>query len=552
MEVGVRLMGIILRLLNLLLAPLFWWRGRHQGSLPPPPSPLLLKSATELAAAIRDGEITSEKLVSIYVDRVKEVNPYLNAVVEERYRAALEEAKSVDRQIADAKQHGTLDLLVKNKPLLGVPFSVKESCSLAGLSNSVGCLENAGRRATTDGEVVRLVRKSGAIPLLVSNTPELCLGWETTNLLRGTTNNPYCLSRTPGGSSGGEGALLACGAAAFSVASDVAGSIRIPAAFCGLFGHKPTPGVISIEGHIPTLSDELFPRFLTVGPMVRRAEDLPLLMNIMAGRNKHMLRLDEPVDMSKLKIYYMTEAGSSLALIRVHQSIKDMIINAANYLVKECSSQLCQEKFSELIDSVEISISVFFSMKDIPNMLQDPANPKVPGIVCDDLSLYNENDDEIKYVRTHKPRMLQCERSLFMELLKSIFGGGTRSLQALGFTVINKTRLFIPQSRRPAYNGMAKYLRELMTKTLGDNGVLLYPVCNGLAHYHHQVFLRASGVMYTMIFNILGMPATTVPMGLYKGLPVGIQVVAAPNQDRLCLAVAKELEKGFGGWRPPQ
>lgn len=77
-------------------------------------------------------QITSEKLVSIYVDRVKEVNPYLNAVVEERYRAALEDAKSVDRQIADAKQHGTLDLLVKNKPLLGVPFSVKESCSLAG------------------------------------------------------------------------------------------------------------------------------------------------------------------------------------------------------------------------------------------------------------------------------------------------------------------------------------------------------------------------------------------------------------------------------------
>ncbi|XP_049869842.1 fatty-acid amide hydrolase 2-B-like [Pectinophora gossypiella] len=521
MEVGVRLIGVVLRILNLLLSPLFWLKGRHRRRVPPPPAAILLKSAVELAANIRDGEITSENLVSIYIDRVKEVNPYLNAVVDERYRAAVEDAKEVDRQISEARKNGKLNELVKTKPLLGVPFSVKESCSLAGLSNSMGCLENAGRRATADGEVVRLVRAAGAIPLLVSNTPELCLGWETTNLLRGATNNPYCLNRTPGGSSGGEGALLACGASAFSVASDVAGSIRVPAAFCGVFGHKPTPGIISIEGHIPMLNDELFPRFLAVGPMARRAEDLPLLMDIMAGDKKDKFKLDQPVDLRKLKVHYMTEAGISLALIRVHRSISDMIINAAKYLERECGSTISNEKFKDLEDSVEISVSVFFSMKDIPNMLQDPANPK-------------------------------RDKSLFGELLKSIFGSGTRSLQVLGFTMINKSHLFIPKSRRGYYRTKAKELREQMIKTLGDNGVLLYPVCNGLAHYHSQVFLRASGVMYTMVFNILGMPATTVPMGLYQGLPIGIQVVAAPNQDRLCLAVAKQLEKGFGGWRPPQ
>ncbi|CAG9795036.1 unnamed protein product [Diatraea saccharalis] len=203
MEVGVRILGVVLRLLNLLLAPLFWLRARDRRALTPP-KPLLLRSAKEHAAAVRNGEITSEELVTVYIERVKEVNPLLNAVVEERYRAALEDAKEVDRKIQEAKDNGVLVQFVQNKPLLGVPFTVKESCSLAGLSNAVGCLEFAGRKATNDGEAVRLVKQAGGIPLLVSNTPELCLGWETTNLLRGTTNNPYCLDRTPGGSSGGE------------------------------------------------------------------------------------------------------------------------------------------------------------------------------------------------------------------------------------------------------------------------------------------------------------------------------------------------------------
>ncbi|XP_052753513.1 fatty-acid amide hydrolase 2-A-like isoform X2 [Galleria mellonella] len=520
MQVAVRLLGVLLRLLNLLLAPIFWLKARDRRPLPPAPPPLLLRSATSLAAAIRQGEITSEELVFAYIDHVKAVNPVLNAIVEERYRAAIEDAKAVDRKIEEAKKNGTLQPLTAEKPLLGVPFTVKESCSLIGMSNAVGCLEHAGRKATKDGEAVRLVKQAGAIPLLVSNTPELCLGWETTNLLRGTTNNPYCLNRTPGGSSGGEGALLACGASALSVSSDIAGSIRLPAAFCGVFGHKPTPGLISIEGHIPTLSDENYPRFLTVGPMTRKAEDLPLMMNIMAGENRHKLQLDKPVNMKDLRVYYMTEAANSPALLDVHDCIRDKIKSAAQYLEKECGSKICEEKFKELENSVEISISVFFSMKDIPNMLQDPANPK-------------------------------RDKSLVLELIKYMFGGGSRSLQALGFALINKTKLFMPQSRNGYYSAKAQKLREHFERELGETGVFLYPVFIAPAHRHQEVFLRASGVMYTMVFNILGMPATTVPVGFHDGLPVAIQVVAAPNQDRLCLAVAKQLEVGFGGWRPP-
>ncbi|XP_059047764.1 fatty-acid amide hydrolase 2-A-like [Achroia grisella] len=520
MQVAVRILGMFLRLLNLVLAPVFWLRARHKRPLPPAPQPLLLRSATSLAAAVRQGEIKSEELVFAYIDHIKAVNPFLNAIVEERYRAAVDDARAVDRKIEEAKKNGTFETLAAEKPLLGVPFTVKESCSLAGMSNAVGCLENAGRKATKDGEAVRLVKEAGAIPLLVSNTPELCLGWETTNLLRGTTNNPYCLNRTPGGSSGGEGALLACGASPVSVSSDIAGSIRLPAAFCGVYGHKPTPGIISIEGHVPTLSDEKYPLFLTVGPMTRKAEDLPLMMKIMAGENRQKLQLDRPVDMKDITVFYMTEATNSPALLPVDDSIRDTIISAVRYLETGCGCKVSEKKFKELENSVEISASVFFSMKDIPNMLQDPADPK-------------------------------RDKSLALELLKYLFGGASRSLQALGFALINRTKLFIPESRNAYYSQKAQKLKEEFQKVLCDTGVFLYPVFNGPAHRHNEVFLKASGVMYSMVFNILGMPATTVPLGFHNGLPIAIQVIAAPNQDRLCLAVAKQLEIGFGGWRPP-
>ncbi|XP_012552755.2 fatty-acid amide hydrolase 2-A isoform X2 [Bombyx mori] len=524
MEVGVRLVGILLRFLNFILTPLFWLKSHKRTCVPPVTEPMLFKGAADLAREIRNGEITSTQVVTMYIKRIKEVNPYLNAVVEDRYRAALYEARACDVQIKEAMRLGTIEDLVKNKPLLGVPFTVKESCSLGGLSNSVGCLENAGRKATADGAAVALVRDAGAIPLLVSNTPELCLGWETTNLLTGTTNNPYWLSKTPGGSSGGEAALLASAASPFSVSSDIAGSIRVPAAFCGVYGHKPTPGIIPIEGHIPTLSDEQFPKFLTVGPMARKAEDLPLLLNVMAGENRHVLNLDEPVNIEDIEVFYMTEAMDSIALIKVDKCIQDAVLEAVQYLSR-CGATVSEEKFKGLEDSVEISISVFFSMKDIPNMLQDPADPK-------------------------------REKNLFLEILKCPIGGASRSLQGLSFALIEKTRLFIPKSKTDFYKDKADKLRTEITRRLGARGVLLYPAHGGAAHAHGGVFPRASGVLYTMPFNILGLPAAVAPLALRRdlrrALPVCLQIIAAPNQDRLCLAVAKQLEMGFGGWRPPQ
>ncbi|XP_023940660.2 fatty-acid amide hydrolase 2-A isoform X2 [Bicyclus anynana] len=521
MEVGVRIVGIVLRVLNFLLAPLFWlhWRKQDPLRVPPIQNPVLLQSASELAEAIRSGKLTSEEVVTTFISRIHEVNPHINAVVQDLMCTAVYRAREADLLLREVRLRGEIDELIVTKPLLGVPFTIKESCSLKSMSNSVGCLEHRGRTAREDGRAVQLVTEAGAIPLLISNTPELCLGWETTNLLHGATNNPYRLSTTPGGSSGGEAALLASGASALSVSSDIAGSIRIPAAYCGVFGHKPTPGIISIEGHVPTLTDENYPKFLTVGPMTRYAEDLPLLLSVMAGQQAHRLELQRPVAVDRLRIYHMTEATKSIALLSVHPAIQQAVLKATDYLHNKCGATLCAEKFKELEESVEMSVSVFFAMKDIPNMLQDPLNPK-------------------------------HEKSLLMEIIKYFTGNGSRSLQALGFALLRSKLLFIPRRRLAHHRERARRLRTIMMEKLGTDGVLLYPVHNSLAHYHNQVFLRASGVMYSMLFNVLGFPATVVPMGLHDGLPVAIQVIAAPYQDRLCLAVAKQLEERFGGWQP--
>ncbi|VVC89394.1 unnamed protein product [Leptidea sinapis] len=459
MELGVRLVGVILRILYVLTAPLFWLLARNTKSVSPIRDPILLRSATNLVTAIRNGELTSEKVTYAFIGRIHEVNLQLNAVVDQRFREAMEEARAVDGEVAAARSAGTLDQLFKNKPLLGIPFTVKESCSLAGLSNAVGCVDWEGRRATSDGEAVARMRKAGGIPLLVSNTPELCLGWETTNLVTGTTNNPYCIARTSGGSSGGESALLGCGASVASVSSDIAGSIRIPAAFCGVFGHKPTPGLVPYEGHIPTLSDPLFPQYLSVGPQCRFAEDLSLLLRVMAGPGA----LDEtPVSCDKLR------AGHSLALIEVEPALRDVIERAALYLRDECGAALCHE----LENTVEMS----------------------------------------------------RDKSLILEIFKSLCGTSSRSLQALGFTLLHRTGLFIQDTSR--YCRLAEEFKDRI-----QDGVLLYPVFSSRAYRHGQVFTRTSGFCYSMLFNVLGLPATA---------------------DRLCFAVAKQLEKAFGGWNFPQ
>nr|CAD7454841.1 unnamed protein product [Timema tahoe] len=282
------------------------------------------------------------------------------------------------------------------------PEQTAGSSNVSGLSNGAGQVRMVGQKAQEDAETVRLLREAGAIPLLVSNTPELCMHVETVNRVTGRTNNPYDLRRTPGGSSGGEvrlthphsgqtilatcvgflgvfrAALLGSAASVISIGSDICGSLRIPALFCGIFGHKPTPGVISLSGHVPTSSDKLWPKMFVIGPMVRYAEDLPLMMRILANENCRQLRLDEPVDLSSLKIYFL-EDDSSVVTDTVQPDIKMAMRKVINHMKTKYNVTAQQMDTQGLRNSlVQLSVPLL-KMDDVTDVFQKKSNPKISG-----------------------------------------------------------------------------------------------------------------------------------------------------------------------------
>ncbi|RZC41612.1 fatty-acid amide hydrolase 2-B [Asbolus verrucosus] len=371
MNFVLRFLCAILNFFYGIISVIRWLKpqGKKQ-TLPKITDALLMISATDLAEKIRKREVTSEHVCISYIKRIKEVNPFLNAVVEERFENALQEARNVDAYLQSSVTSD--EELEKTKPLLGVPLTVKESCSLAGLSLCGGTLERIGIKADKDGEVVSKLKASGAIPLLVSNTPEICLCWESTNFITGRTNNPYDFTRTSGGSSGGEGALLGAGASVIGIGSDVAGSIRMPAMFNGVFGHKPSARIIPIKGHYPYCTDANYADYLAIGPMMRYSKDLKLMVKLMA-RDEVLpdLNLNEKVDLSSVKIFFMEEEGKSFVLPTVQNEIALAIRQSVEHLRSKCNCQIIQDyNFTELKNSCEIAGSVLYSLKDVPNLLK--------------------------------------------------------------------------------------------------------------------------------------------------------------------------------------
>ncbi len=209
---------------------------------------LTKRSAGELARAIREREVSARDVVAAHVELHRRFAPRVNAVVADRYGEALADADAADALVASAADGSDTHLA----PLLGVPFTVKESIALAGMPQSSGLVARRDYRSTESAPVVQRLLDAGAIALGVTNTSELTLWIESQNQVYGRTNNPYDSSRTAGGSSGGEGAAVGCGGSPFGVAADIGGSIRMPAFFCGAFGHKPSAGLLPNTGMCPT------------------------------------------------------------------------------------------------------------------------------------------------------------------------------------------------------------------------------------------------------------------------------------------------------------
>ncbi|CAN9509286.1 unnamed protein product [Ophioblennius macclurei] len=506
------LSSVLLLLLRLFSPP------RAARTTPPVRRPLLLQSATQLARRIRRKEVSSVEVVQAYIDRIQEVNPLINAVVKDRFAAALQEAAQVDKLIEE--ESGGEEVLEDRLPFLGVPLSVKESFSLQGMPLTTGVVSRRGVVAVVDAPPVAHLKRAGAIPVGVTNTSELCMWFESHNHLSGVTCNPYGLDRIPGGSSGGEGSLLAAAGAVVGVGSDIGGSIRMPCFFNGIFGHKTTPGVVSYDNQHPPLSGRQ-PDYVSVGPMCRYAEDLRPMLKVMAGPNASMLRLDEQVELKKLRFFTVPHDGGSAFTSPVSAEL----LAVQRKVVQRLQDDLGVEVMEVRLPQLRHAFPIFNTYLALPD--QDGKPPQAFA------ALMGEPGRPVRPL---------------WELLKWMAGRSEHTMAAIGLALVEMTHgepsAFIMQQK--------EVLQQEVEQLLGADGVLLYPSHPRVAPRHHHPLLRPFDFAYTAIINILGLPATQCPLGLgEEGLPLGVQVVAGKLQDRLSLAVALYLEKAFGGWREP-
>jgi fatty acid amide hydrolase 2 len=473
---------------------------------------LLTLSGTRLAEMIRKKEITSLEAVKIHIEHIKKVNPLLNAVVKDRFDAAIEEAKDADRRVKDSPPEAL-------PPFHGVPCTVKECFMLTGMPNTSGLVARRDVIPDQDATAVSRLRKSGAIALGVTNVPELCMWMETDNRLYGRTNNPYNQRRIVGGSSGGEGAIIGAGGSPFGVGSDIGGSIRMPAFFNGVFGHKATGGLVPNTGQHPIARNQAL-KYLTTGPLVRRAEDLMPLLRLMAGPDgKDAGCIDMQIgNIADVKIKGLTVIDvEDNGTTRVSDDLKKAQRKAAVFLEGR-GATVKRTKIAGLKRSLDIWSSMLSASDQ------------------ESFSMNLGNGTPI--------------RPLF-EMIKWATRVSKHTLPSIILAASENLPKYMP-SRTKRFVEAGINLREELVKLIGANGIMLYPSYSRPAPEHKRPLLTPFDWVYTAILNMMELPVTQVPLGLNDGgIPLGMQVVSVHGNDHVTIAVALELEKAFGGWVQP-
>lgn len=494
--------------------------GKKQ-SLPDINNGVLLLPACTLAEKIRTGQLRSVDVVKAYIDRIREVNPAINAVVDSRFKEALEEALKVDQLVQSGIK--TPQQLAESTPFLGVPFSSKEAVLVKGLSATCGLVCRKDMKAHSDSGAVDRLRKAGAIPLVVTNTSEVCMHWESYNNLHGQTNNPYDTSKTAGGSSGGEAALLGAAGSIMGLGTDLGGSIRLPSFFCGVFGHKPSRGIVPIDGLYPPMKEQAS-EFAVTGPMARYATDLRQMIKVLGGKEiSRQLKLDEPVNFKCIKVYYMLNDGGNPIATPVSSEIRDCLRKVLSWL-KNLGIR------TEAVRLRGMKYGMFMWGRNLCEIKDQTIADLMTGDV--------KTADEI--VPPHQ------------EILKWLSGRSDHTFPVIFNACVQ--RYFAPTllSLFHVYKRISDELKTEMQELLGEDGVFLYPTFPTVAQYHGELLLNAMNMNYAVIFNALGFPVTQCSVGVGpSGLPVGFQVAAGPMNDRLTLTFAEEVERKFGGWVKP-
>lgn len=489
-------------------------------SQPPIKDLTLLHSATTLAFKIRNKQLTSREVVQSYIDRIKEIQPVLNCIVEDRFEEALKEAEKCD-DLLKSPNAPSVEVLATEKPFFGVPFTTKDCIGIANMKQTAGLVVRKNTVADSDAEVIKLMRAAGAIPLATTNVSELAMWWETSNCLYGTTKNPYNTRHIVGGSSGGEGCIQAAAGSPLGIGSDIGGSIRMPSFFNGIFGHKPSTDTVSNDGQYPSAQSDDQDRLLAIGPMCRYAQDLLPTMKVIAKKDKlDVLRLNEPVDITKLKFYYMEDDGGQFLTSPVEPEIKEAMMKVVRYLEKAHKIKATKLNIKKLKKSIALWMA--------------------------NMSCKDEKDF------TYELSNREGHINLWWEFVKWMLCMSNHTLIALLTATFER---FTVKHGSEEHSRLMQESRDLYREfqdILGEDGVFLYPTHPTAALLHHEPLIKPFNFSYTGIINVLGLPSTACPLGLNKeGLPIGLQVVSGLHQDRITMAVAEELERGFGGWVPP-
>lgn len=483
-------------------------------------SELPYQSATELISNLINKKISSVELLEESISRIKRLDQKINAVVVRDFDQARISAKAADAAIARGKKTA----------LLGLPITVKESFNIGGLPTSWGNPQFKSWCPNEDALVVSRLKAAGAIIIGKTNVPMMLQDWQTYNDIYGTTNNPWNLNLTPGGSSGGSAAALAAGFTALELGSDFAGSIRVPSHFCGVFGHKPSTNLVPMRGAGPPTSSpspHLLNDFIATGPMARTARDLRLELQTIAGPDE--IWDGKGYQLSLPPARHNTVKNFRVLIIRAHpllptsEAVNDVIDKFDACLVKLGVNISRDTKIlPDLSEITRTYVALFaaFTSGNIPIEQYQKLQAAAKGLELDDMSL------KACYLR--------------------------------GCTM--------PHSDWLTKMRLRNTMREQWRNLFKDFDVILCPIMPTTAfpHDHSDPFSRQINIdgqlvpyseqyAWSSIATLFGLPATALPIGLAKnGLPVGIQVIGNYLEDLTTIKFSELIEHELGGFIAPK
>jgi amidase len=480
---------------------------------------LVYRSATALSHAIHRREISSRALLEQFLERVARLNPAINAVVTLDADRARVRADAADAALAKGVIWG---------PLHGVPMTVKDTLEVAGVRTTAGAPQYAGHVPTTNAVAIERLVRAGAVIFGKTNTPTLAMDLQSYNPVFGTTSNPWDVKRTPGGSSGGSAAALAAGLTPIEVGSDIGGSIRTPAHFCGVFGHKPSYGIVPQRGHIPgppgTLSGA---DIAVIGPLARDADDLRLGLDVLAGP-------DEAEGIS-WQLNLAQARQHELGAFRVAAWLDDTAspVDQSVRTVQDAALARLRAAGARIDEQARPAFAFSEALLLYHQLLHAATAAGMPS------------EQFVKLAET-------ADRSSEVE-------HGPASLFARATTQRHRDWIITNEKRLRVRRAWAKFFR--------DYDVLLCPVTQTAAILHDhsepvtQRRITVNGEQrdyfdqldWVGMIGVAYLPSTAAPIGrTAAGLPVGMQIVGPYLEDRTTIAFARALQEVLGGFsRPP-